>query len=184
MTGREIGDDEKYLITGATGFLGSHLMAGLLLKGKSLVIAGRASGTESLERRIGKLLAWFGIEHLEGLLECHETDFLKGRMGLGKDEYATLCSKGLNIIHCASDTSFREKDRAKVMKSNVESLTEIVNFACKSSSRCFHFISSAYAAGIDHSECTEVPVTSKEFANVYKESKAQAEKIVSEMPGG
>lgn len=179
MTGIEIGDDENYLITGATGFLGSHIMAGLLSKGRGVVIAGRASGTESLEERIRKVLAWFGIEHLQGLLEFHETDFLKIRMGLGKDEYENLCGRGLSIIHCASDTSFAEKDRAKVMKSNVESLTEILNFALKSKARCFHFISSAYAAGIDHLECTEAPVTSADFTNVYEESKAKAEKMVS-----
>jgi nucleoside-diphosphate-sugar epimerase len=179
MTGIHIGDDEKYLLTGATGFLGGHIMAGLLLKGKRLVLAGRASGTESLEGRVRKVLAWFGIEHLQGLLEFQETDFQQTRMGLGEDEYEKLCSRGLSIIHCASDTSFAEKDRAKVMTSNVGSLTEIVNFACKSNTRFFHFISSAYASGIDRVECTEVPVTSAAFTNVYEESKAKAEKIVS-----
>ena len=68
MTGMKKRDNVKYIITGATGFLGSNIMAGLLLKGNGVVIAGRASGTESLEDRIRKLLAWFGIEHLQGLL--------------------------------------------------------------------------------------------------------------------
>ena len=171
MTGMKKRDNVKYIITGATGFLGSNIMAGLLLKGNGVVIAGRASGTESLEDRIRKLLAWFGIEHLQGLLEFYETDFLKIRMGLGEDKYENLCSRGLSIIHCASDTSFAEKDRAKVMKSNVESLTEILNFALKSKARCFHFISSAYAAGSDSIECPEAPVNATHFTNVYEESK-------------
>jgi nucleoside-diphosphate-sugar epimerase len=179
MTEMKKWDNEKYLITGATGFLGSNIMAALLLKGNGVVIAGRASGTESLEDRIRKLLAWFGIEHLQGLLEFYETDFLKIRMGLGEDEYENLCSRGLSIIHCASDTSFAEKDRAKVMKSNMESLTEILNFALKSKARCFHFISSAYAAGSDCIECPEASVNATHFTNVYEESKAHAENIVS-----
>lgn len=179
MTGMKKWDNEKYLITGATGFLGSNIMAALLLKGNSVVIVGRASGTESLEERIRKLLAWFGIEHLQELLEFYETDFLKIRMGLGEDKYENLCSRGLSIIHCASDTSFAEKDRAKVMKSNVESLTEILNFALKSKARCFHFISSAYAAGSDCIECPEAPVNATHFTNIYEESKAHAENIVS-----
>ena len=154
-------------------------MAGLLLKGSGLVVLGRASGTESLRERIRKLLVWFGIVHLEGLLECYETDFLKINLGLGESEYENLCKRGLSIIHCVSDTSFAEKDRAKVMKSNVEGLTEILNFACKSGTRCFNFISSAYAAGTDHVECSEAPVSSTHFTNVYEESKAKAEKIVS-----
>jgi nucleoside-diphosphate-sugar epimerase len=178
MTGTKTGDDEKHLLTGATGFLGSHIMAGLLSQGKGVVIAGRSSGGESLKERIGRLLTWFGIEHLEGLLEFYETDFLKRRLGLGEDEYETLCGRGLSIIHCASDTSFAEKNRARVMKSNVESLTEILNFAHKSRTRCFHFMSTAYAAGIDSIECPEALVNSAHFTNVYEESKAHAENIV------
>ena len=179
MTGTRGGEDADYLMTGATGFLGSHIMAGLLRRGKRLVIAGRASGNRSLQERIRTLLAWFGIEHLQGAIEYHETDFMAPRMGLDEENYETVCDRGLSIIHCASDTSFMEKDRAKVMASNVESLTGILTFACKSKTRCFHLISSAYAAGTDHTECAEGPVTSTRFTNVYEESKARAEAIVS-----
>lgn len=179
MTGGRIGDNEIYLLTGATGFLGSHIMAGLLIKGKGVVIIGRSSGGESLKDRIRKLLHWFGIEQLEELIEFYEADFQKIRMGLGDDEYERLCSRNLTIIHCASDTSFAEKNRERVMKSNVESLTGILNLATKSKATFFHFISSAYAAGIDTIECPEAPVNSLHFTNVYEESKARAEYIVS-----
>ena len=179
MSGMKTDDAEKYLLTGATGFLGSHIMAGLLSKGKGVVIAGRPSGGESLKERIRRLLGWFGIEHLERLLEFYETDFLQHRLGLGEDAYESLCSRGLCIIHCASDTSLAEKNRVGVMKSNVESLTEILNFARKSRTRCFHFVSTAYAAGTDCKECPEAPVHSANFFNAYEESKARAETIVS-----
>jgi hypothetical protein len=56
MTGRKTEYEERYLLTGATGILGSHIMAGLLLKGKTVVIAGRTSRSESLKQRIRKLL--------------------------------------------------------------------------------------------------------------------------------
>jgi nucleoside-diphosphate-sugar epimerase len=181
MTGRKTEYDERYLLTGATGFLGSHIMAGLLLKGKTVVVAGRSSYSESLKQRIRKLLNWFGIEHLEKLLEFYEIDLLNKQLGLAEEEYKNLCSRGLSIIHCASDTSFAEKNRERVMKSNVESLTEILNFALKSRSQWFHFISSAYAAGCDIIECREVLRNSSHFTNVYEESKARAESKVSEI---
>ena len=173
------GEEQKYLLTGATGFLGSHIMAALLQKGTGLCVAGRPSGNEPLKERIRKLLAWFGIDHLIGLIQFYETDFLKVRLGLGEVEYEDLCNKGLTIIHCASDTSFTERDRERVMKSNVQSLSEILNFACKSNTPYFHFISTAFAAGTDLVDCTESPVISDHFTNVYEESKAQAEKIIS-----
>ena len=172
--------DEKYLLTGATGFLGSHIMAALLLQGKGVVIVGRPSGGDSLKERIRRLLNWLGIAHLEGLLEFHETDFLKRRLGLGRDEYENLCNRGLSIIHCASDTSFAEKNRERVMKANVESLTELLSFARKSRTACFHYVSTAYAAGTDNIECPETMVKSAHFTNVYEESKAHAEHMVSE----
>ena len=90
-----------------------------------------------------------------------------------------LCNRGFSIIHCASDTSFAEKDRARVMRSNVESLTEILNFAHESKTPCFHFISTAYAAGSDRIECPEAQINTAHFTNVYEESKARAESIVS-----
>lgn len=180
MTGIKTRGDERYLLTGSTGFLGSHIMAALLLKGKGVVILGRSSGSESLKKRIARLLSWFGIENLMELLEFYEVDFQKTRMGLGEDDYENLCNRSLSIIHCASDTSFAEKNRESVMKSNVGSLTEILNFTIKSRAPFFHLISSAYAAGIDKAECQETKAHSVHFTNVYEESKAIAEKIVSE----
>ena len=171
---------EKFILTGATGFLGSHIMAGLLSRGLGVVILGRTSNGKSLKDRIGKLLRWFGIEHLEGLLEFHETDFQKPRMGLGEDEYEKLAGSRLAIIHCASDTSFNEKSRDKVIRSNVENLSEIITFAVKSRAKYFHLISSAYAAGTDRTECFESPVASVHFNNVYEESKALAENLISQ----
>jgi nucleoside-diphosphate-sugar epimerase len=180
MTGRKTEENESYILTGATGFLGSHIMAGLLLKGRSVVIMGRSSGSESLKERIRKLIRWFGIEHLEEYLEYYETDFLKTRIGLGEIEYEKLGRRKLSIIHCASDTSFGEKNRERVMKSNVENLSQLLNFALETGTKFFHFISSAYATGIDRIECHETPVNSIHFNNVYEESKAQAEYIISQ----
>jgi nucleoside-diphosphate-sugar epimerase len=61
----------------------------------------------------------------------------------------------------------------------VENLNEIMNFAEQSRTSYFHLVSSAYAAGTDSRECPEALVNSAHFNNVYEESKAQAEEIVS-----
>ena len=62
----------------------------------------------------------------------------------------------------------------------MESLREILSFVSCSNAPWFHFISTAYAAGTDAEECPEKPVKSATFTNVYEESKAQAEKIITE----
>jgi len=178
MNRGQAGAGRACLLTGATGFLGSHILAGLLKQGERVVVVGRPAGRESLAARIRRLLRWFAIEHLEEQLESHEADFLKPGLGLGADEYERLRRLGLPIIHCASDTRFAERDRGTVLAANVGSLAEILDFARRSRARRFYFLSSAYAAGIDNSECPEAPVRSLHFNNVYEESKALAESRV------
>jgi nucleoside-diphosphate-sugar epimerase len=167
-------------LTGATGFLGSHLMASMLSKGYRIIILGRSNKEEKLKDRIFKLLKWFGIENLAGKLEFTDIDLLKPMLGLKESEYRQLCSITDQIIHCASDTSFSERKREIVFKSNVASLDSILEFASDSHSAHFHYISTAYVAGNSVKFCKEILSSAKSFTNVYEESKAAAENIISQ----
>lgn len=165
-------------LTGATGFLGSHLMAALLSAGYRVIILGRPNKAESLRARISKLLKWFGIEEFSGMLEFVEIDMLKPLMGLQEPEYKHLCGATDQIIHCASDTSFTERKRDLVFSSNVTSLDVILEFAASSRVGFFHYISTAYVTGGNGTVCKERLPTSTGFINVYEESKAAAEKKI------
>ena len=166
-------------LTGATGFLGSHLMASLLSNGYRIIVLGRSAKEETLKGRISKLLKWFGIEKLAGQLELIEIDFLKPRLGIPVPEYEKLCEKTGQIIHCASDTSFTERKREAVFKSNVTSLEGILEFAVNANVNFFHYISTAYVAGKNVTICKECITSSSDFINVYEESKARAEIIIN-----
>src|ERR1035437_10641433 len=108
-------------LTGATGFLGSHLIASMLSGGYKIIVLGRPTKEETLQERISKLLRWFGIEELSGQLELVNIDFLKPMLGLPEVNYNKLSAITDQIIHCASDTSFDERKRDTVFKSNVNS---------------------------------------------------------------
>lgn len=165
------------VLTGATGFLGSHLMAAMLKEGYKVIVMGRSNKEGTLKERIIRLLKWFGIDDLpEGFIEI---DFLKPLLGLSDPEYRKLCSETEQIIHCASDTSFSEKKREIVIKSNVESIDGILRFAADSKAGFFHYISTVYVAGAKVSVCRESLPSSSEFVNVYEESKAMAENIIA-----
>ncbi len=170
---------QTFVLTGATGFLGSHLMAALVERKHKLIILGRSAKDASLAERIAKLLAWFGLEDRSAWIETAETDLLKPFCGLETNRYRELCAKADQIIHCASDTRFSERHRRESTDTNVHSLRGIINFARDGDISCFHYVSTAYIADDTSSLCLETPVNSGKFANIYEETKARAEKEVT-----
>jgi nucleoside-diphosphate-sugar epimerase len=166
-------------LTGATGFLGSHLMASLLTNGYNIIIFGRPAKSESLNERIARLLKWFGMDNCSGQVTCIDTDLSQDNLGIGKGEYLRLCSVVDSVIHCASDTSFSENKREKVMAANINNLKGILEFSKNANVNFFHYISTAYVAGTGVTFCKEILSSTKTFTNVYEESKAAAENIIS-----
>ena len=166
-------------LTGATGFLGSHLMTMLLKRGYRVNVPGRPGSHKSLLERITNLLNWFSIDHLADRVAVFETDFGKPQLGLNHEDYKRLCADACPIIHCASDTSFAERNRERVFKANVQSLEGICELARNSRASYFHYIGTAYATGILDGPVHELPSDAVVFTNVYEESKAAAEKKIS-----
>ena len=166
-------------LTGATGFLGSHLMASLLSKGYNIVVFGRPAKNEPLKDRITRLLQWFGVENRSEQVSCVDADLSLEHLGIEHGEYLRLCSEVGSVIHCASDTSFSESKREKVMAANINNLKGILGFSKKADVSFFHYISTAYVAGSGTVYCKEILSSAKIFTNVYEESKAAAENIIS-----
>jgi len=166
-------------LTGATGFLGSHLMAGMITKGYNIIVFGRPAKNESLKERIFRLLKWFGVDSMSDQVTCIDTDLSQDNLGISAGEYSRLCSVVDSVIHCASDTSFSESKREKVMAANINNLKGILEFSKNSHVNFFHYISTAYVAGTGVTYCKETLSSAKTFTNVYEESKAAAENIIS-----
>lgn len=166
-------------LTGATGFLGSHLMAQLLRSGKRLVILGRSTKEETLRARIAKLLRWFGMAGFMDKLEMVDVDFMRPKIGIPEARYNELCAVTGQVIHCASDTNFSERKRELVFAANVHSLNGILEFAAHGHAKVFNYISTAYVAGISDAVCRESLSAASAFVNVYEESKARAEAVIA-----
>jgi thioester reductase-like protein len=162
----------KIAMTGATGFLGSYLMASMLSAGHSIIVFGRSAKEEALKERICRLLRWFGIENLFDQVTCVNTDLSKDNLGLADEEYFRLRSTVNSVIHCASNTSFSENKLDMVMAANIGNLDGILNFAKNATVKSFNYISTAYVAGLSIETCKEILPSAKLFTNVYEESKA------------
>jgi nucleoside-diphosphate-sugar epimerase len=164
-----------FILTGASGFLGSHLLIRLLQHGYRIHALGRPAGEKSLTQRLSDLLARFNVGDFSDRVTVSETDFGQPRLGLAAAEYDRLCAGNPGVIHCAADTRFTERNRLQVMAANVAALDPLLGLATDCRARSFFYLSTAYAAGDVSGPVAEQPARATCFHNVYEESKALAE---------
>ncbi len=127
---------KKVLVTGATGFVGQHLIARLLQES----IAVRAMycdekkrmaisiSPENLEWIKGDVLDIFSLE--EAIKDCEE------------------------VYHCAGVVSFLKKDEERIMKVNIQGTTNVVNECLNSGVKKLLHVSSV--ASLGRTENTEL----------------------------
>lgn len=173
-------DDKKAVVlTGSTGFLGGHLLAALVGQGHPVIVLGRSSRETRLSERIDHLLDWFGLADRRSAVQTYEADLTIEGFGLPRGPYGTLRDTAGPILHCASDTRFSERKRGEIADANLNGLNGVLTLARDAESPWFHYVSTAYASGTDRTVCLEELGDPKGFANVYEETKAQAERRVS-----
>jgi len=167
---------EATLLTGGTGFLGSYIGAELLRKGEPVYFLIRKDTANTPIERLHKILDWHGINQ-----DMRKNSLLiKGELGapgLGMDpgESRQAVQSISRIIHCASNTSFSERKRKEVWKTNVSDLKGLMDFAAKTRCRRFIYLSSVYSAGCRIKPCKEEFPTGNKFFNCYEESKSTGE---------
>ena len=171
------------LLTGGTGFLGSHIAARLLADGHELTLLARGSAGASAAERVRRLMRWHGVaEEAQRQLRVVEGDLAADSLGLDPAEWARLSAATDEVVHCASVTSFAERKRDLLERVNVSGLGNLLDFAAQARHlTAFHHISTVYAAGRCEGVCREDwsdPAAG--FHNPYEETKCRAEWMVRE----
>jgi nucleoside-diphosphate-sugar epimerase len=173
--------DATFLVTGATGFLGSHLAIELLNRGYRVILLCRPDADLTATQRVARLLRWFGIDIGQtSLLEVVEGFIDQPLFGLTKERYDRLVRETDELFHCAADTSFAERKRARIESTNVTSVQNVLDMATAGSCYFFHHVSTAYVAGKKSGYCEEAWVETQNFTNVYEETKYKGERAVLE----
>jgi nucleoside-diphosphate-sugar epimerase len=171
----------RILLTGATGFLGSHIAVSLLEDGYQIYLLARSKRQVSAKERVDQLLDWFGVDStLRKNIRVIEGQIEKPMLGLDAQTYADLLQTMDEIVHCASDTSFAERKRASVEAANVAGLENVLDLAAQSKCFFLHLVSTAYVAGKVTGPCPEALVNSRAFTNIYEETKCRGEWVAWE----
>jgi len=108
--------ENVFLVTGGTGFIGSHTAVELLKRGYRVIMLCRPNKNISAQERVTRLLDWFQMTGSDELsrLEIVEGFLQRPHLGLTAETYAHLSGTIDEIVHCAAGTSFSEKKRVEL----------------------------------------------------------------------
>ncbi len=120
--------DDMILVTGATGFLGAELIHQLTAQNNRVRALKRSSSVIPDLIKENSLIEWFVADI---------------------NDQATLADafeSVTQVYHCAAFISFNPKDKAKLLKINIEGTSNIVNLCAENNVRLLH-VSSIAALG-------------------------------------
>ena len=175
---------KQVFLTGATGFLGSHLCYALLREGHRVVALARPAKKESSRDRVVEVLGRVppspdGIESLTDRLAVVTGDISQPQLGMDASEYERLTQDIDETWHGAASLSFLEEDREDIFRMNLDGTRHIVEFVAETKGKRLHHLSTAYVAGMRTDLVLEEdPDVGQQFKNPYEESKCRAEVMV------
>jgi nucleoside-diphosphate-sugar epimerase len=166
-------------LTGATGFLGSHLAARLLEIGHHVTALARGSRNTSADARVKDVLRDVGTSRFDNL-RVFEGDISQPDLGLNDAAKKQLIAATDETWHCAASLSFQQQDRDEIFRMNVGGTRHILDFVKQTPSRRLHHVSTAYIAGNRPDLALENQINvGQSFKNPYEESKCQAELLIA-----
>lgn len=164
-------------LTGATGFVGSHLAARLLQDGCRVTALGRGSKHASARQRVEDVLRDVGISDLHNL-DVVEGDISLPDLGLNESAKRQVAADADEIWHCAASLSFQNEDRDEIFKMNVGGTRHVLDLVKQTKTRRLQHVSTAYIAGNREAALESEIDVGQSFKNAYEESKCQAEMLI------
>jgi thioester reductase-like protein len=126
-------------LTGATGYLGSYLVAGLLTEHRdALNLLVRAKSNEEARERLWQSLQLHFefpefLEHLSSRVRIFRGELTSECLGLSDDEYHVLVDTTHSLIHCAA--SLNRKSEKQCLNVNLRGGLEVIQLARRAQNR-------------------------------------------------
>jgi len=173
-----VSQSKHIFLTGATGFLGSHLTARLLQTGHRVTAVARGTKTASPKDRVQQVLSDVGVSQFENLTVV-AGDISLPDLGLHESLRKDIVSSSDEVWHCAASLSFQHEDRDEIFRMNVDGTRHVIDLVKQTPARRLQHVSTAYIAGnrSDLALETDIDVGQK-FKNAYEESKCRAEVMI------
>lgn len=182
-------DFGSILLTGATGFLGAHLLKELLeTTDTDIYCLIRGTSPNDAEARLYRTLDFY----FPSLTESEDKrihvlcgDITEDNWGLSSDQYSLLTRQIQTVFHCAAKVR-HYGGYTEFEKVNVEGTRTIINF-CRNHQKTMHYISTTSVSGryLVKQNLGDVTFTENDFyigqhyyENVYVRSKFEAENLI------
>ena len=171
-----------YLLTGASGLLGSYVLRDCFLAGHHMAVLVRPTETQSARERVDVSLAnW---EERTGQVLPRpvvlEGDLCRPDAGLTASDLHWVANHCRAVIHGAASLIFFGPDRQKEpWLTNVEGTRRVLDLCGRCGIREFHHVSTAYVCGLREGPILETEIDlGQQMGNDYERSKLEAEKLV------
>jgi nucleoside-diphosphate-sugar epimerase len=162
--------DPAVLVTGATGFIGRHVVSRLLLARRRVVILARRRAGLTGEQRVAEV---FG-ELSRRWLEVVEADL--ANLTVLRSEITRLGSSIDTVIHCAGETSFLAGDGESTRGTQIDGSLALVKMLRPGGLRSWVHISTAFVCGRREGMLYENETDlGQEFHNSYERLKLELE---------
>lgn len=187
------------LLTGATGMVGSQVMAKLLASGASVAVIARdvyQRRHNSPEKQI--ITAQTRIDHLLNRFETHlgtklprptliRGDLNSDSLGIDARDRQWIEANVASVIHSAASLSFKpasESSTGEPYRTNVTGTANLIKTCRDAGIDDFHYVSTAYVCGLRSGHVREQENDcGQSFSNDYERSKCQAEQLVRSNSG-
>ncbi|MGR9071437.1 MAG: SDR family oxidoreductase [Gammaproteobacteria bacterium] len=169
-------------MTGATGYIGKHILAGLLSRGYRVGVIVRDKGG-SARTRVLEALAPFELaphQLSEACLGVYSGDVTLDNCGLGDDAMRSLENLyPAGFLHCAGLTRFDEHLSDAIFAHNLKGAKNAHQTSEKLGIPHFHHLSTAFVLGKSRKVFGPGDLDEgQEFNNPYEASKFEAEKYL------